>query len=608
VAICVTGMHRSGTSMIVRLLHECGVYLGNDFDLVPPSPDNEEGHWENRHFLDLNDRILAALGGGWDYPPLMAEGWPGRSELAACRDDAAQLIARFDPHAPWAWKDPRNSLTVPFWASLIQDLRVIVCLRNPLEVAESLRRRSYNSYQFGLNLWLEYNRRVLADTLPNDRVVTHYDAYFVEPRRELERVLGLLGILVPASTIDRACETVAGRLRHNRREEDDLTSTLVPESVQLLYHQMGEEAGVVTADLLAMRPAQFVPVVTRPSSPEDEASQSNAPQSSDSVVDSKWLDHLHSYTATLSYRVNDLTQQRDSLCQALDATEASRQDLEEDQVRLARHLEDVDGQTASLRLAVEVAEAARQQLEEDQDRLARHLEEADRRLLGERETVLHLAGLSEKFRRLSALLVSGRDHPIQHILVVKTSSAHYCRMTLDQVGSLFPGAQLILWTEERESKEFFLRPEIERVILYRNLLAIPRMVRDLKAARANLVVIQSTSETAYFKMLVFAAAFGSQPWIIFDHRGEVRSAGGLHTRLETITRSFFESVTQILGDANPILVLILGTFRVGRLLTRVIAAPFVALGLLIGAARHSFDRYRYLRQRSRFAAKVQSDD
>ena len=44
-ALVVTGMHRSGTSALTRILHlACGADLPTD--LMPPRPDNVAGFWE----------------------------------------------------------------------------------------------------------------------------------------------------------------------------------------------------------------------------------------------------------------------------------------------------------------------------------------------------------------------------------------------------------------------------------------------------------------------------------------------------------------------------------------------------------------------------------
>ena len=52
---------------------------------------------------------------------------------------AIKLVKGYDH---WGWKDPRNSLTLPFWKELLPNLKVVVCVRNPIEVIASLRRAS----------------------------------------------------------------------------------------------------------------------------------------------------------------------------------------------------------------------------------------------------------------------------------------------------------------------------------------------------------------------------------------------------------------------------------------------------------------------------------
>src|SRR5207237_264153 len=82
----------------------------------------------------------------------------------------------------WGWKDPRTSLTIPLWLELVPDLRVVVCLRNPLDVALSLRKRGMFSYSSSLLLWLEYNERLLDGVPAKQLLVTDYDTYFPEPK------------------------------------------------------------------------------------------------------------------------------------------------------------------------------------------------------------------------------------------------------------------------------------------------------------------------------------------------------------------------------------------------------------------------------------------
>ena len=58
------------------------------------------------------------------------------------------------------------------------ELRVVLCLRNPLEVALSLKHRDDFSYAQSLALWKAHNESVLGATSADKRLVTHYESYF----------------------------------------------------------------------------------------------------------------------------------------------------------------------------------------------------------------------------------------------------------------------------------------------------------------------------------------------------------------------------------------------------------------------------------------------
>jgi hypothetical protein len=223
--LCVAGMHRSGTSMIVRLLNLCGLHLGPPKDLLPAAPDNPEGFWEHKAFVQLNDAVLKQRGGRWDQPPPdEAAGWEMEPSLDGLAARASRLVRRFRGREPWGWKDPRNCLTLPFWKRVLPGMKVLICLRHPVAVAESLWARSGMSFGQSFDLWLTCNRRVLAAAPPDDCVVTHYDCYFHDPRAELQRVLRLLGIDATAHQLDQACAAVNPSLLHHRPTPADLAA------------------------------------------------------------------------------------------------------------------------------------------------------------------------------------------------------------------------------------------------------------------------------------------------------------------------------------------------------------------------------------------------
>src|SRR5262245_36120203 len=173
-AVCIVGMHRSGTSMVAKMLHESGIWLGRTCDLMPADAHNEGGYWEHIKFLALNEAILKEVGAAWDSPPPQTADWPRVSGLPRLRGRAEALLDEFSAREPWGWKDPRTSLTLPFWRAVCPDLKVIICIRNPFEVAVSLRRRGGASYAFGIRLWSLYNRQLLDGFDPSRAVVVHY--------------------------------------------------------------------------------------------------------------------------------------------------------------------------------------------------------------------------------------------------------------------------------------------------------------------------------------------------------------------------------------------------------------------------------------------------
>lgn len=280
--VCIGGMHRSGTSMVANLLRLCGLHLGTEAEMLPPASDNPEGFWEHGQFRNLNDEILGALGGTFDAPPVLPDGWPELETLAPLREKARALLRRLTTAEPWGWKDPRNSLTLPFWSSLLPRLKVIVCVRHPLDVARSerlrwerlyarnrpgasalplylaawrvydrvagalaIRPRLVPSYQRCFTLWKIYNEEILASARPEGRLVTHYDSYFINPESELRRVLSFLEMDVPEERLEESCSAIMPALRHNRPDAREPSGVSLPREVADLYSRMCEEARFV---------------------------------------------------------------------------------------------------------------------------------------------------------------------------------------------------------------------------------------------------------------------------------------------------------------------------------------------------------------------------
>ena len=241
--IAITGMHRTGTSMVTRALHDSGLHLlGAGADaFIDAAEDNPEGFWENAAIVACNDDLLEATGGAWDNPPSLPPQGADDPRVAHLVDAAHEALAGLrelgqKELGTWGFKDPRTSLTAPFWMDLEPDLQFMICVRHPIEVALSLKRRNQNSYSLGLSLWEKYYA-TLVETVPRERrLVTHYDAFFADPAGELGRLCDFAGL-------DPAEPRVRADLRHHDIDVGLVDAGASPALVAL-YADLCREADV----------------------------------------------------------------------------------------------------------------------------------------------------------------------------------------------------------------------------------------------------------------------------------------------------------------------------------------------------------------------------
>lgn len=223
VVVCVLGMHRSGTSLLARLLNLGGVALGPQGRLAPAAADNPRGFWEHAGLREINEELLHAFGGSWMDPPELPEGWSRDPRVAPVLEQARGQIARdFAGAALWGFKDPRLSLTVEFWRRVLPGrIAWIVALRNPLEVCDSLKRRNGLPSVLAEDLWCAYTRASLLATRPDERALVHYERLLEDPGGEIARLIAELRLPVPPPGAEaRAAmrEESTAALRHHRHD------------------------------------------------------------------------------------------------------------------------------------------------------------------------------------------------------------------------------------------------------------------------------------------------------------------------------------------------------------------------------------------------------
>src|SRR5205814_6378464 len=59
-------------------------------------------------------------------------------------------------NAPWGWKDPRSTFTLPMWLRIFPNAKVVSIERNGVDVAESLRAREVRILQAAPDYYRRY--------------------------------------------------------------------------------------------------------------------------------------------------------------------------------------------------------------------------------------------------------------------------------------------------------------------------------------------------------------------------------------------------------------------------------------------------------------------
>ncbi len=223
--VIIVGMHRCGTSLVAKLVSDMGFDLGPAEGLMPPHPDdNPAGFFERWEIWSINELLLEALGGTWWNPPKLAPGWEHSHELESLRARARAELGRFETDR-WTIKDPRMSITLPFWRDLIGPAQYIVCVRHPAEVAASLRRRSerppaeppqgYTERDWAI-LWMSYFKSALHHTAGSPRLVIDHRQLLTRGSREVARLADFLA--VPAELRERAMPAIDPALWRQRAQ------------------------------------------------------------------------------------------------------------------------------------------------------------------------------------------------------------------------------------------------------------------------------------------------------------------------------------------------------------------------------------------------------
>jgi hypothetical protein len=192
--IFILGMARSGTSALTRVLSLCGCALPDS--LKEANDGNPRGFWEPLEAAKFNDEFLVRHDTTFSDPTLRLQGeWVfAQQETARYIEQIRAFLGRCPQGRPVLIKDARIIVLFDFWlqAALAEEFRikVIVPIRNPMEVAASLAARAQipASLELRQALWLKYNLLAELHSRRFPRVFTEYSRLLEDWRLQVARI------------------------------------------------------------------------------------------------------------------------------------------------------------------------------------------------------------------------------------------------------------------------------------------------------------------------------------------------------------------------------------------------------------------------------------
>lgn len=191
-AVIVVGSHRSGTSALTRVFSLVGCDLPKH--VMPPLVGNNEfGFWEPEAVVQAHDAFLAKIGSSWDEVTPLPDGAFVSAAALELRQQLALLVQDEYGTSPlFVVKDPRVSRLLPLWFAVLGQLQVApataIAVRNPLEVAASLKARDGFTTTKSLLLWLRHTLESERYSRGRPRSIVMYDELLRDWRGMLARV------------------------------------------------------------------------------------------------------------------------------------------------------------------------------------------------------------------------------------------------------------------------------------------------------------------------------------------------------------------------------------------------------------------------------------
>jgi hypothetical protein len=225
--MCVLGTHRSGSSAVTRAISLLGYRLPKT--LIKDNASNRRGHWESQPIVRLNEAFLQdadVVWSDWITGDLQKVKASRRRDFEA---DLHTIIAdEFEAGEPAVLKDPRMCRLMPHYRTAFEGktkIKVIVPIRNPLEVVGSLVQRNNLSDANAALLWLRYNLDAVSGSEGLTRAFVSYEHLLRKPLAALSQVEASMGSPFPtklSAAMDDIQNFLNSALRNQQHSNEDL--------------------------------------------------------------------------------------------------------------------------------------------------------------------------------------------------------------------------------------------------------------------------------------------------------------------------------------------------------------------------------------------------
>lgn len=187
-------MHRSATSLTANILSSYGIYTGQVEDLVGADRSNQKGHFENKHIVLLNNKILYEHYLSWATLPkenIIIKNTKYKDEIDNIINT---ILEKSSDNQDIFIKDPRMCLLGSLWRQEFIKFKlrenIIVIFRHPFEVAKSLQIRDNMNFAYALKLWFYYNFNILNYIFSTNVpvLIINYEDYFLKEKKQVKKL------------------------------------------------------------------------------------------------------------------------------------------------------------------------------------------------------------------------------------------------------------------------------------------------------------------------------------------------------------------------------------------------------------------------------------